>query len=122
MDLIDVEVAEPDRDQMPQPFADPHHQDVPSHRLHGRLPITHALALGALGRMGSLYLRELGEGPHRSGDIAVCFKAAGSSLAPTRSCLISKGMIWSPDHGDTAFTAPMFDQFMQRIIPGDDWR
>jgi len=31
-------------------------------------------------------------------------------------------MVWSPNHGDTAFTVPMFDEFMKRIIPGDDWR
>jgi Cdc6-like AAA superfamily ATPase len=71
------------------------------------------------------YLRtmaDLGEGPHRSGDIAARFDAVVSSLAPTRSSLISKGMIWSPNHGDTAFTVPMFDQFMKRIMPGDDWR
>jgi hypothetical protein len=71
------------------------------------------------------YLRamaELGAGPHRSGDVAVCFDAKVSSLAPTRSSLIVKGMVWSPNHGDTAFTVPMFDEFMKRIIPGDDWR
>lgn len=71
------------------------------------------------------YLRamaELGEGPHRSGDIATCYKANVSSLAPTRSSLIGKGMVWSPNHGDTAFTVPMFDEFMKRTIPGDDWR
>ncbi|WP_295956108.1 ATP-binding protein [Rhodoferax sp.] len=71
------------------------------------------------------YLRamaELGEGPHRSGDIATCYKADVSSLAPTRSSLIGKGMVWSPNHGDTAFTVPMFDEFMKRAIPGDDWR
>ena len=71
------------------------------------------------------YLRsmaELGAGPHRSGDIATCYMARVSSLAPTRSSLIVKGMVWSPNHGDTAFTVPMFDDFMKRIIPGDDWR
>ena len=71
------------------------------------------------------YLRamaELGEGPHRSGDIATCYRADVSSLAPTRSSLIGKGMVWSPNHGDTAFTVPMFDEFMKRTIPGDDWR
>lgn len=71
------------------------------------------------------YLRamaELGEGPHRSGDIAACYAANVSSLAPTRSSLIAKGMVWSPNHGDTAFTVPMFDEFMKRIIPGNDWR
>ena len=71
------------------------------------------------------YLRamaELGAGPHRSGDIAACYRAAVSSLAPTRSSLIVKGRVWSPNHGDTAFTVPMFDEFMKRIMPGDDWR
>lgn len=71
------------------------------------------------------YLRamaDLGPGPHRSGDIANSFNAGVSSLAPTRSALISKGMVWSPTHGDTAFTVPMFDEFMKRAIPGDEWR
>lgn len=71
------------------------------------------------------YLRamaELGAGPHRSGDIAGSYGASVSSLAPTRSSLIAKGMVWSPNHGDTAFTVPMFDEFMQRIMPGTDWR
>lgn len=71
------------------------------------------------------YLRamaELGAGPHRSGDIAACYKAEVTSLAPTRSSLIGKGMVWSPNHGDTAFTVPMFDEFMKRIMPGNDWR
>lgn len=71
------------------------------------------------------YLRamaELGPGPHRSGDIAACYGSKVTELAPTRSSLIAKGMIWSPNHGDTAFTVPMFDQFMTRIMPRDDWR
>jgi hypothetical protein len=71
------------------------------------------------------YLRamaELGEGPHRSGDIATCLDEKVSSLAPTRSSLITKGMVWSPTHGDTAFTVPMFAAFMQRIMPGNAWR
>jgi AAA ATPase domain len=71
------------------------------------------------------YLRtmaELGPGPHRSGDISDSFPASVSALAPTRASLITKGMVWSPNHGDTAFTAPLFDEFMKRIMPGDDWR
>lgn len=71
------------------------------------------------------YLRamaELGPGPHRSGDIADQLKRKVTALAPTREQLISKGMIWSPSHGDTAFTVPLFDQFMKRIMPGNDWR
>lgn len=71
------------------------------------------------------YLRamaELGPGPHRSGDIAGELNRKVTALAPTRSQLILKGMIWSPSHGDTAFTVPMFDEFMRRIMPGKDWR
>ena len=71
------------------------------------------------------YLRamaELGAGPHRSGDIANELSRRVTSLAPTRSQLLNKGMIWSPSHGDTAFTVPMFDEFMQRIMPGDQWQ
>jgi len=70
------------------------------------------------------YLRamaKLGPGPHRSGDITEVLKRPVSSLGPTRAQLISKGMIWSPNHGDTAFTVPLFDEFMCRIMPGDDW-
>jgi len=70
------------------------------------------------------YLRamaELGPGPHRSGDIARILKREVTSLGPTRSQLISKGMIWSPSHGDTAFTVPLFDEFMRRVITGYDW-
>ncbi len=71
------------------------------------------------------YLRamaELGAGPHRSGDIAEKLERKVTSLGPTRNQLISKGMIWSPNHGDTAFTVPLFDEFMRRIMPGNDWK
>jgi AAA ATPase domain len=70
------------------------------------------------------YLRamaDLGPGPHRSGDIADRLDRKATQLAPTRSNLINKGMVWSPNHGDTAFTVPLFDQFMIRILPGQDW-
>ncbi len=68
------------------------------------------------------YLRamaELGPGPHRSGDIATQAQRSVSTLAPLRQGLIAKGMIWSPSHGDTAFTVPLFDAFMKRIMPSD---
>lgn len=71
------------------------------------------------------YLRamaELGPGPHRSGDIAEKLGRAVTTFGPTRSQLIVKGMIWSPSHGDTAFTVPLFDSYLKRIMPGDDWR
>jgi AAA ATPase domain len=72
-----------------------------------------------------VYLRamaELGPGPHRSGDIADQLGRKVTSLGPTRNQLIAKGMIWSPNHGDTAFTVPLFDEFMKRIMPGDEWQ
>jgi hypothetical protein len=67
-----------------------------------------------------IYLRamaELGPGPHRSGDIATQMKRRIESLAPVRNALIGKGMIWSPAYGETAFTVPLFDAFMKRIMP-----
>lgn len=67
-------------------------------------------------------MAELGPGPHRSGDIADCLGRKVTSLGPIRNQLIAKGMVWSPSHGDTAFTVPLFDAFMCRIMPGDDWR
>ncbi|HJP29700.1 MAG TPA: ATP-binding protein [Candidatus Latescibacteria bacterium] len=67
-------------------------------------------------------MAELGPGPHRSGDIANMLSREVTALGPTRSQLIAKGMAWSPSHGDTAFTVPLFDEFMRRIMPADDWR
>ena len=66
------------------------------------------------------YLRamaELGPGPHRSRDIARVLGRDAPSVAPVRSRLIGKGMIWSPGYGDTAFTVPLFDEFMKRTMP-----
>lgn len=62
-------------------------------------------------------MAELGPGPHRSGDIAEILGKKISAVAPVRSRLIEKGMIYSPSHGDTAFTVPLFDGFMKRIMP-----
>lgn len=59
-------------------------------------------------------MSELGPGPHRSGDIALKLKRKVESVAPTRNSLIKKGMLFSPQHGDTAFTVPMFDQYLKR--------
>lgn len=66
------------------------------------------------------YLRamaELGEGPHRSGDIAQLLNKDVQQVAPLRNGLIRKGMIFSPAHGDTAFTVPLFDTYLKRVIP-----
>jgi hypothetical protein len=60
-------------------------------------------------------MAELGRGPHRSGDIASKLRRKVESVAPTRNSLIRKGMLFSPLHGDTAFTVPMFDQYLKRV-------
>jgi hypothetical protein len=66
------------------------------------------------------YLRamaELGAGPYRTGDIAETLNVKINTLGPVRSSLIKKGMVYSPSHGDMAFTVPLFDEFMRRAIP-----
>lgn len=66
------------------------------------------------------YLRamaELGPGPHRTGDVADKLGVKINTLGPVRANLIKKGMVYSPSHGDMAFTVPLFDEFMRRAIP-----
>jgi hypothetical protein len=62
-------------------------------------------------------MAELGPGAQRTGDIADTLKVKVTSLGPVRAKLIKKGMIYSPAHGDMAFTVPLFDEFMIRAIP-----
>lgn len=62
-------------------------------------------------------MAELGPGPQRTGDIADTLGVKVTSLGPVRAKLIRKGMIFSPAHGDMAFTVPLFDEFMIRAIP-----
>lgn len=62
-------------------------------------------------------MAELGPGAHRTGDIAETLGVKVNSLGPVRAKLIKKGMIYSPAHGDMAFTVPLFDEFMVRAIP-----
>ena len=62
-------------------------------------------------------LAEMGTGNQRSGGVAERLGVKVQTIAPLRSSLIKKGMIYSPAHGDTAFTVPLFDQFMLRTMP-----
>ena len=62
-------------------------------------------------------LAEFGPGAARSGDIALKLGVRTQSVGPVRSSLIKKGMIYSPQHGDTAFTVPLFDSYMRRVMP-----
>lgn len=66
------------------------------------------------------YLRamaELGPGPRATGKIAQTLGVASASIATVRQRLVAKGMIWSQRHGETSFTAPMFDAYMKRQMP-----
>ena len=45
-------------------------------------------------------MAQLGPGPYRSSDIAVALGETHQSLGPRRAQIISKGMIYSPSHGD----------------------
>lgn len=66
------------------------------------------------------YLRamaEIGAGPYRTGDVADKLDVKINTLGPVRANLIKKGMVYSPSHGDMAFTVPLFDEFMRRAMP-----
>ncbi|MBS0350465.1 MAG: AAA family ATPase [Proteobacteria bacterium] len=61
-------------------------------------------------------LATLGEGPQRSGEIAEKLTVTPQAVAPIRNNLIKKGMIYSPAHGNTDFTVPLFSNFLQRTM------
>ena len=61
-------------------------------------------------------MADLGAGPHRSGDIAQQLSKQAKSLGPVRASLIAKGIVWSPSHGDTAFTVPLFHLYLLRTL------
>ena len=63
-------------------------------------------------------MADLGEGPYRSGDIATRLGRSGpESVAPTRSRLIDKGLVFSPAYGLNEFTVPAFADFLRRNYP-----
>lgn len=59
-------------------------------------------------------MAKIGSGPYRSSDVADALGETSQSLGPRRSKIISKGMIYSPSHGDIAFTVPMFNEYLIR--------
>jgi hypothetical protein len=62
-------------------------------------------------------MAELGPGPYRSADVADALGVKLTSLGPVRAKLLRKGMIYSPAYGELAFTVPLFDEFLKRVIP-----
>jgi hypothetical protein len=59
-------------------------------------------------------MAKLGAGPYRSSDVADVLGEKLAALGPRRATIIAKGMIYSPSHGDIAFTVPMFDEYLKR--------
>ena len=55
--------------------------------------------------------------PIRTGDLAELLKVRVSTLGPLHSKLIKKGMIYSPAHGELAYSVPLFGDFMKRAMP-----
>lgn len=65
------------------------------------------------------YLRamaELGSGAHKTGDIARKLGKSTGALAPHRSALIRRGLIYSPEYGHASLTVPLFDEFILRML------
>ena len=48
-------------------------------------------------------------------DVARIMNNPVASLSPRRSSLIKKGMVYSPSHGEIAFTVPMFGEYLNRV-------
>lgn len=59
-------------------------------------------------------MAQIGNGPYRSSEVAERLGESHQSLGPRRSQIINKGMIYSPSHGDIAFTVPMFNEYLIR--------
>jgi len=49
-----------------------------------------------------------------TGEVAARLNKRITSLGPTRANLISKGLIYSPDHGMVAYTVPAMAEFVRR--------
>lgn len=70
------------------------------------------------------YLRAMAEfddGPVLSGEVS---RRAGyqstTETGPTRDALIKKGLLYSPEWGQLAFTVPMFAAYLRRQLPASD--
>ena len=55
-----------------------------------------------------------GDGPSSTGEVASRLKKKATSLGPTRANLISKGLVYAPEHGQIAFTVPGMADFIER--------
>ena len=49
-------------------------------------------------------------------DVAARMNRTLSSLSPIRASLIRKGMLYSPSHGNVAYTVPLFGDYRKRMV------
>lgn len=65
------------------------------------------------------FLRAMADGPDAV-EIAAVAERMGrtvAALSPMRASLIRKGMLYSPAHGQIAYTVPQFGEYMKRVMP-----
>lgn len=62
-------------------------------------------------------MAQLGPESQKAADVAGIMGRESTQLAPTRSELISMGLLYTPSHGYAGFTVPHFDRFMLRAVP-----
>lgn len=105
-------------------FASPiNQQDACQATIHAQLDLDASffrVRFDQLTLMQKRYLRamaELGSQAHASGDVARVLHKKVTDLGGVREQLISKGLLYSPAHGEIAFTVPLFDVFMKRMMP-----
>ena len=55
-----------------------------------------------------------GEGPSQSGEVATRLGKIPTGVGPIRDSLIKKGLIYSPEHGQIAYTVPGMADFIAR--------
>jgi hypothetical protein len=59
----------------------------------------------------------LGEGPYATAEVAERLEREQRTTSASRDALIKKGLIYSPEYGQVAFTVPKFAPFMRRRYP-----
>ena len=59
-------------------------------------------------------MAEDGEGPSATGSVAQRLGIKTTSLGPARAALISKGLIYAPEHGLMAYTVPGMADYVSR--------
>jgi type II secretory pathway predicted ATPase ExeA len=62
-------------------------------------------------------MAELGPSAQKAGAVAEVLGKTSEQVAPLRSRLINKGLLYTPDFGYAKFTVPQFDRFMKRYMP-----